>query len=63
MTKEFLDEHQVPFKEIDVAADPAKAMEMREISEQMGVPVTVIDDSVVIGFDKGALTQLLGIAA
>jgi glutaredoxin len=63
MTKDFLKSHKIPFTEIDVAADPAKAMEMREISEQMGVPVTVIDDSVVIGFDKGALTELLGIAA
>ena len=63
LTKEFLSEHNIPFKEIDVASDPAKALEMREISEQMGVPVTVIDDSVVIGFDKGALSQLLGIGA
>ena len=63
MTKDFLTEHKVPFTEIDVAADPAKAMEMRDISDQMGVPVTTIDDNVVIGFDKDALIELLGIAA
>ena len=61
MTKDFLKEHNVPFTEHDVAADPAKRAEMIEISEQMGVPVTVIDDSVIVGFDKGMISELLGI--
>lgn len=60
-TKEFLTEKNIAFTEVDVAADPQKAMEMREISGQMGVPVTVIDDNVIIGFDKDALVQVLGI--
>jgi NADH-dependent peroxiredoxin subunit F len=62
MTKEFLTAHHVPFTEHDVAADATKRAEMIEISEQMGVPVTVIDDSVVIGFDKAMISELLGIA-
>lgn len=63
MTKEFLNEHKIAFTEHDVAADAVARAEMVEKSGQLGVPVTVIDDSIVIGFDKGALTQLLGIAA
>jgi alkyl hydroperoxide reductase subunit F len=63
MTKEFLKEHNIAYTEHDVAADPEQRAKMIEASEQMGVPVTIIDDNVVIGFDKGALSQLLGIAA
>lgn len=62
MTKEYLNEHKIAFTEYDVAADAAKRAEMVDRSGQLGVPVTVIDDSVVIGFDKDALNQLLGIA-
>lgn len=63
MTKDFLETNNIPFTEHDVAADQAKRAEMIERSEQMGVPVTVIDDSVVIGFDKPTLIELLGIKA
>lgn len=62
MTKEYLTDHGVAFTEIDVAADAAKRAEMIEISEQMGVPVTTIDDNVVVGFDKDMIASLLGIA-
>ncbi len=63
MTKDFFVKHNITFTEHDVAADASKRAEMIERSEQMGVPVTVIDDSVIIGFDEGALKQLLDIAA
>ncbi len=63
MTKDFFAEHNIQYTEHNVAADAAKRAEMIERSEQMGVPVTVIDDSVIIGFDKDALTELLEIAA
>jgi glutaredoxin len=61
MTKDFLTSHNIPYTEHDVAADAAKREEMIEISEQMGVPVTVVEDSVVIGFDKETLMELLDI--
>jgi glutaredoxin-like YruB-family protein len=63
MTKEFFKEHNIAYTEHDVAADPEQRAKMIEASEQMGVPVTIIDDKVVIGFDKGALCQILGISA
>ena len=63
MTKDFLKEHNISYTEHDVAADAEQRAKMIEASEQMGVPVTIIDDNVIIGFDKGALTQILGIAA
>ncbi len=63
MTKDFLNEHKVAFTEHDVAADAEQRAKMIEVSEQMGVPVTVIDDSVIVGFDKAMISELLGIAA
>ena len=64
MAKEFFKANGVEFTDYNVAADTAKRSEMVEITGQMGVPVIVIDKKdVVIGFDKKALTQLLGIGA
>ena len=51
----------VEFKEIDVALDLAGRKEMFEKTGQMGVPVILVDDTVVIGFDKTRLKRLLNI--
>ena len=61
MTKEFLDEHKIPFTDHDVATDAAKRQEMIERSGQMGVPVIFIGDEMIIGFNKDKLTKALGI--
>jgi glutaredoxin len=61
MTKEFLKEHNFTYTEYDVSTDAAKRAEMIDRSEQMGVPVTIIDDSVIIGFDKDTISELLEI--
>ena len=58
-TKEYLSQKGISFTEYDVAADKDKAKEMIEKSKQMGVPVTIIDDQVVIGFDQSQLDKLL----
>lgn len=55
----FLEDHKIKFTEIDVSTDQKKANEMIEISGQMGVPVTVIDGEVVIGFDEKRLRKVL----
>ena len=47
------------YEEKDVDADLEARKEMVEISGQLGVPVTVIGDNVVIGFNKEALEHLL----
>jgi putative serine protease PepD len=39
--------------------DRAAAQEMVDISHQMGVPVTVIDGQVVVGFNRQRLEQLI----
>ena len=57
--KAFLTENKVEFEDIDVSADQAKANEMVEKSGQMGVPVTIVGEEVVVGFDQAKLKELL----
>ncbi len=45
--------------EHDVAADKSKAQEMIKKSGQMGVPVTIIDGTVVVGFNQSQFDSLL----
>ena len=57
--KDFFQENNVAFEEIDVVANRDKAKEMIEKSGQMGVPVIIIDDEIIVGFDEGRLRTLL----
>lgn len=66
MESEYLTSKGVQFEEIYVDQDPKAAEEMVKISNQMGVPFTVIekDDGTkdtILGFDKGKINQALGI--
>jgi glutaredoxin len=61
MTKEYFAEHGIQYTNYDVSKDLERRQKMFEITEQMGVPVIVIGDDVVIGFDKEKLAELLGI--
>ncbi len=60
--KDFLKESNVPFQEVNVAADHKAAQEMIDKSGQMGVPVITVDDAVIVGFDKNALKKALKLA-
>ena len=59
MTKEFLEERNIAYEEKNVSLDEKATQEMVEKSGQMGVPVIDIDGKVIIGFDKGKLSELL----
>jgi glutaredoxin 3 len=60
--KEFLSHNNIEFQDYNVAVDRDAAKEMMEKTQQMGVPVTVIDDKdIVIGFDQHKLSELLEI--
>lgn len=63
MAKAFLDKHGVPYESIDVGEDQAAAQKMIELSGQRGVPVIVIDDEVIVGFDSQRLNELFGEAS
>jgi glutaredoxin len=57
--KEYLSQKNVSYTEYDVAKDKDKAREMVEKSKQMGVPVVMVDDDIVVGFNQAALEKLL----
>ena len=57
--KDFLKGRAVEFEEIDVTTDRSRVEEMVKISGQMGVPVIVVGDEVIVGFDQARLEELL----
>jgi glutaredoxin-like YruB-family protein len=60
--KEFFEENNVEYTEKDVAADMEAQQEMIQKSGgQMAVPVIDVNGQVSIGFDKGKLSEQLGI--
>ncbi|MEA3249519.1 MAG: glutaredoxin domain-containing protein [Patescibacteria group bacterium] len=59
MAKKFLDDKGISYEDIDVASDEAAAKEMVEKSGQMGVPVIMIDDLIIVGFDKDEAVKAL----
>jgi alkyl hydroperoxide reductase subunit F len=60
MVKAFLDKHGIAYRDIDVGTDPEKAEEMVNLSGQFAVPVTVVDDEVIVGYDAKRLNELFG---
>ncbi len=58
MVKEFLSQRGTSFEERDVSLNPSYAEELVRSTGQMGVPVTIIDGEIVVGFDRGRLEQL-----
>jgi len=61
MAKDFFKEKGVEFEDFDVAQDLAKRKEMLDKSGQMGVPVIIIKDQIIVGFNRPRIIELLGI--
>ena len=59
--KQFLKENNIIFQDTDVSGNQTAAQEMIKKSGQMGVPVIEIDGEIIIGFDKQAISEKLGI--
>ncbi|MHB0912713.1 MAG: glutaredoxin family protein [Armatimonadota bacterium] len=57
--KEYLNEKGVPFTDFNVAEDRDKYAEMVELSGQRGVPVIMIGDQLVVGFNQNKIDELL----
>ena len=61
MAKDFFNANKIAYTEYDVASDREKRKEMVDKSGQMGVPVILIDNNLIVGFDKSKIVKLLGI--
>ena len=63
MAKEFFAEKNVKYTAYDVASDAEKRTEMIKLTGQLGVPVLMIGDDIMVGFDREKVAGKLGIAA
>ncbi len=61
MAKNWFRENNVNFTEHNVAASEEKREEMIKKTGQMAVPVIMVGDDIIIGFDKKRLASLLSI--
>jgi len=59
--KNYLSGHGILYREIDVSRDEHAAQEMVRRSGQQGVPQTVIDGRLVVGYNTQKLNELLEI--
>ena len=59
--KKYFKLNNLEYTDIDVNYDEAAAKEMKKISGQSGVPVIVINGTVIIGFDKIAINEAIGL--
>ncbi len=60
LAKEFFKANDIAYTEIDVAADRSKLQEMVDKSGQMGVPVILAGENVIVGFDAEKIREILG---
>jgi len=61
MAKDFFVSKGIVFEDFNVSTNLEKRKEMMDKSGQMGVPVIVIDDKLIVGFNKPQIIELLGI--
>ena len=57
--KDYISQKGITYTDINVAVDREKAKEMIQKSGQMGVPVIIIDDEIIVGFNQTKLDELL----
>ena len=61
MAKDYFTSKGVAYEDFDVSSNLEKRKEMVDKSGQMGVPVIVMGDKLVVGFNKSKIMEILGI--
>lgn len=61
--KEFLSQNNIAFVDKNVATDLSAREEMKTKSNSLGVPVIDVNGTILVGFNRGKLQELLGISA
>ncbi|MFD1017940.1 glutaredoxin domain-containing protein [Thalassobacillus hwangdonensis] len=59
MVKQFLDQMNVTYKEVNLENDQEAARKLVETTGEMGVPQTNVDGNWIIGFDPEAFLNYL----
>ncbi|MFH1286853.1 MAG: glutaredoxin domain-containing protein [Candidatus Magasanikbacteria bacterium] len=58
--KEYFKEKGVEYEDVDVSTDETKQKEMIDKSGQMGVPVIDLNGTIIVGFDRAKIEEVLG---
>ncbi len=61
LAKRYFREKKIRFRDVDVSRDQKAAMDMQRRTGQSGVPVIMINNRPIVGFDKPKINQMLGI--
>lgn len=61
LAKAYFQKHRIRFTEVDVSRDQRAAADMVRRTGQSGVPVILIDNKPVVGFDKSRINRMLGL--
>ncbi len=59
MAKDYFNAHDVVYTEYNVAENQEKRAEMMEMTGQMGVPVIVVGEEIIVGFNEEKVEELL----
>jgi len=59
--KRYLREKRIRFTDIDVSRNMSAARDMQRRTGQTGVPVILINNRPIVGFDKPRINRMLGI--
>ena len=59
--KRYFREKNIRFTDVDVSRDERAARDMQRRTGQMGVPVILINNKPIVGFDKPRIMQMLNL--
>ncbi len=59
--KRYFRERNIRYTDVDVSRDQSAARDMMRRTGQMGVPVIIINDKPIVGFDKPKINQMLNL--
>jgi glutaredoxin-like YruB-family protein len=59
--KQYFIQKKVKFTEVDVTKNQSAIKDLIRLTGQTGVPVILIDNKPVVGFDKAKIDKLLGL--
>ena len=59
--KHYFREKNIRFTDVDVSKDQSAARDMMRRTGQMGVPVILINNKAIVGFDRSKINQMLNI--
>jgi glutaredoxin-like YruB-family protein len=57
--KEYLNKSGISYQDINVAADKTAVQDMIKKSGQIGVPVILVDEQVMVGYNQAKLIEML----